>query len=249
VQEQEMYLAHNKIKFMKYIYTLICFLFYLTTFANVEVVKIPTGVINFPSYCEQGKISIFIISTYGCAPCAACFEHLADRYKNKMDLVNIYDVLINKETDGKSVNADEYNNRPSITMWSFIEGCITPPKIYIFNQTGNPISITIGYDKEKIDKNIDMLINSAKYYRPNIVIRKGNNVAEIQTIDDRKPNVKLTKRVKLLEAELARLMKENKELKSKNVIGQIDSVKQINQTEIQTKDDDFIPTKHSEDNN
>jgi hypothetical protein len=89
-----------------------------------------------------------------------------------MDVVDIYYCLITKNLDDLAHH--KYENRESNKMWSYIEGCTSPPYIYIFGPAGNPTSIIESFSPDKISKNIDVLLETISYFRINSVDYKNN---------------------------------------------------------------------------
>lgn len=147
--------------------------------ANVYTIDVSEKVINFGSYCKKGRISIFVISEHGCIPCEACKKHLKDQQYD-MKLVDIYFCVLSKSIE--DLRSHRFESRPSNKMWSYLEGCTTPPYIYIFGPTRNPVSIMTGYEPDKIDNNMDQLLDAMKYYRANLVDDNKNAKVSNDTI-------------------------------------------------------------------
>jgi len=121
-------------------------------------------VINFSSYCKQGKITVFIMSQHGCKPCIYAKEFFMEQYANNK-YVDVYYCMRTKNNE----DLKYFQNRASTQMWGYIEAYTASPRIYIFSPTGNPQCILGSFKSEVVKDVMDGLLESMSYYKKELL--------------------------------------------------------------------------------
>ncbi|MBT7144742.1 MAG: thioredoxin fold domain-containing protein [Bacteroidetes bacterium] len=140
---------------------LILFLFILNnnfSYADIEYIPIYDKVIDFSSYAQKGKISLFVISNHWCAPCDRMKEDLRNANYD-MKKVDLFFLMMSKDAKDK-----KYKNRNSTKQWGYMEGVTMFPTSFLYGPSTNQIYRYTGYKFEKIDADIKLLLKNMKTY-------------------------------------------------------------------------------------
>jgi len=182
---------------------------------NFYEIDVSEKVVNFASYCKDGKITVFIISQHGCVPCYNAKEYLKKNYNMKE--IDVYYCVLSKTQ--RDLDSRQFEERESNKIWSYIEGCSRLPRIYIFGQTRNPATIINGFDPERIDNTIKSLLESHNYYKNSLVDNKlsFSSNAEIENLKSESKklkgeNIELKNKITQLKKDSIELTKENEKL-------------------------------------
>ena len=197
----------------------------LAVFSNLKAsfyeLDVSEQVINFSSYCKQGKITVFIMSQDACSPCISAKNFFEQKYANYKN-IDIYYCMRTKSKD----DLREFQKRPSTIMWSFVEGYTSSPLIYFFGPTGNPRCIYSGFDKEKCTKAMEGLLEAMPYYKKELLVFGGGGDCEeyiannknLKSTLDKCSNDKETLEYekKQLDTNISRLQEDNEVLQKSN---------------------------------
>ena len=90
--------------------------------------------VTFSSFAKKGRISIFIISTYGCSNCIYAKKALQKKYSENPN-VDIYYCLIATKDDVSDWS--NFKKTPIAQYWANLEGVNEFPVIYVYGPTRN----------------------------------------------------------------------------------------------------------------